>query len=235
MKTDKPISLNNIEDLANYKSRFSNGPDDIADTASLTSAFDEDMKAVINDQIDVSNLPIAEEDRLDDQAMPSFTYKISLLNDCRSFSSKEFSFSNRIQNTLTTGKTNEQLLEIIKLKDTYCDSNKMPLVQVIEYDLPDELILTDRVENILKIGDIPPLNYGKWYYKNKDIDEAYETNSSGHVLKGLTRIYTRMDVHSSKLDIVLLDPHHLLATTRFDKYELIKSYGACISKLKPIY
>lgn len=206
MEMDKPNKpkmnrLDNLEDLLNFKSFFS------------------------NDNTDKSEEPLIDDNLEDDLLEKDFlsgaiqNYTVRILNNSKSIRLKKQKFSNFILDSSNTSFVNSKVIDLFKFNNRTIDIDELPLAS----DSPIQK--NNRINTILnEIGVDTTQHLTKWKYTDASMSGILASRD-GDLLRIIT--HTR----DTEFFVVLVDPFHLFATTDYHNYKEASKYNACLSQL----
>lgn len=213
-------NLNKIDNLAELSKHINQFiEEELVKTIEETKSFDLDL-------ISYSGY---------DEEIKTEEYKVTFVDGLKSFNVKDQHFTNHIKNGSKLSPLNNQILDILNLEDKIVNAKDIPIILDDEVK-SDRLIDSsdkkkrDRYNKILsKKGLKLDKTILKTPYKNIYLRQ-FNSSAPGDVF----RVYYQKDTKKNTINIILLDIHHLLATSRqkyISRYIKVKDYNCCIRKL----
>lgn len=178
---------------------------------------------------------LIDEISLDVRTLNKNKYQITFVDGLKSFQvSREF-FTNKIQNHRISNVLHDCIKNILLLEDKVIEVDQIP-IQLIDEVRSDRLIDSasptkkTRYRNILSLKGVNlDRTIVKASYKN-----VLNSQLQHNIPKDLLRVYYRKFEDKNIIDIILLDIHHLLATSESEykpKYRKYRDYSCCIRQL----
>lgn len=189
----------------------------------------EDLMNYDSEQIDLSGY---------DESIKTNIYKITFSEGLKSIKAKSDFFTNHINNNNKNSIFHDQILNILKLENSEVELEDLPfdIYDEVKSDkLLDQSCLKkpEKVERYNRIFSIIGINVDdsiiKTPYKSSFLKQFNKTEKGD-----LFRVYYQKNIMSNVINIVLLDIHHLLATSVQEykkKYRPVKNYNCCIRQL----
>lgn len=166
------------------------------------------------------------EETIASESLHNPKYRVLIRNKAKSDHVKDKQFSNRIEKNDKSSLINEKIINILKLDNMELTEEELPLI----FDGPVEFENFPSSPRLRDIFDACEVSYEnsttKWRYKT-----VLNIVSSQKLNGELLRVLTQTNIENKTLEIIFIDPYHLLVTSNCSNYINVRGFGVCMSIL----